>query len=390
MKALSSKVSGIASSATLEIADRAKAMAREGIDVISLSIGEPDFDTPAHIRQACCESIRRGATHYAPSRGIPELLQAIAAKIRAENHFPCTPEQVIATAGAKHAIAMAMEACLNPGDEVILLDPAWVSYEPCVQLAGGKVVHHKVNPKTFQPDDSLLDRITGRTKMIVVNSPNNPTGAVFDRKALSLIADICADYELLAMSDEIYEKLVYGKEHVSLASVGDMAGSTITINGFSKAYAMTGWRLGYAIAPIEVIRQMTKVQQHGVTHPTTFVMWGGVAALIGDQVCVEIMKREFEKRRMYLMDEFSELKVQAAPADGAFYAFINARGDDVEVAEHWLNKAHVAVTPGTAFYAPGWIRLSYATSLPRLKEAMNRIKAVWNEAPERSGGRRGL
>ncbi|HXW99178.1 MAG TPA: pyridoxal phosphate-dependent aminotransferase [Methanomicrobiales archaeon] len=383
MKALSNKVSGIASSATLEIADRAKAMARQGIDVISLSIGEPDFDTPAHIRKACCEALLRGETHYAPSRGIPELLTAIAGKIQAENHFPCSPEQVIATAGAKHAIAMAMEACLNPNDEVILLDPAWVSYEPCVQLAGGRVVHHKLNPKTFQPDDSLLDRVTGRTKMIVVNSPSNPTGSVFEKPALKLIADLCTDYELLAMSDEIYEKLIYGKEHISLASVGDMAGSTITINGFSKAYAMTGWRLGYAVAPVEVIRQMTKVQQHGVTHPTTFVMWAGVTALTGDQAPVHAMKQEFENRRNYLMDEFAQMKVQMAPADGAFYAFINARGDDVEVSEHWLNKARVAVTPGTAFYAPGWIRISYATAMPKLREAMNRIKAVWNEAPER-------
>jgi len=185
------------------------------------------------------------------------------------------------------------------------------------------------------------------------------------------------------MSDEIYEKLIYGKEHISLASIGDMAGKTITINGFSKAYAMTGWRLGYAVAPVEVIRQMTKIQQHGVSHPTTFVMWGGVAALIGDQVCVEIMKREFDSRRMFLLDEFSEMKVKAAPADGAFYAFINARGDDVDVAEFWLNKARVAVTPGTAFNAPGWIRISYATAMPKLREAMSRIKAVWNEAPDR-------
>ena len=387
MKALSNKVSGIASSATLEIADRAKAMARQGIDVISLSIGEPDFDTPAHIRKACCEALLRGETHYAPSRGIPELLTAIAGKIQAENHFACSPEQVIATAGAKHAIAMAMEACLNPNDEVILLDPAWVSYEPCVQLAGGRVVHHKLNPKTFQPDDSLLDRVTGRTKMIVVNSPSNPTGSVFEKPALKLIADLCTDYELLAMSDEIYEKLIYGKEHISLASVGDMAGSTITINGFSKAYAMTGWRLGYAVAPVEVIRQMTKVQQHGVTHPTTFVMWAGVTALTGDQAPVHAMKQEFENRRNYLMDEFAQMKVQMAPADGAFYAFINARGDDVEVSEHWLNKAHVAVTPGTAFYAPGWIRISYATAMPKLKEAMGRIKKVWNEAPDPKGRR---
>ena len=382
MKALSSKVSGIASSATMDIADRAKAMVREGIDVISLSIGEPDFDTPAHIRKACCEALLKGETHYAPSRGIPELLRGIAGKIEGENHFPCSTDQVIATAGAKHAIAMAMEACLNPGDEVILLDPAWVSYEPCVQLAGGRVVHHRLNEKTFQPDDSLQDRITGRTKMIVVNSPSNPTGAVFEKKALKLVADLCTDYELLAMSDEIYEKLVYGKEHVSLASLGDMAGRTITVNGFSKAYAMTGWRLGYAVAPVEIIRQMNKIEQHSVSHPSTFVMWAGVAALQGDQACVENMRKEFEARRMFLLDEFSQLKVRAAPSDGAFYAFINARGDDVEVAEHWLNKARVAVTPGTAFYAPGWIRISYATAMPRLKEAMSRIKAVWNEAPE--------
>jgi aspartate aminotransferase len=383
MKSLSEKVSGIASSATMDIAERAKAMVRQGIDVISLSIGEPDFDTPTHISDACCQSIRRGDTHYAPSRGIPELLQAIAGKIQTENGFPCSPDQVIATVGAKHAIAMAMEACLNPGDEVILLDPSWVSYEPCVQLAGGRVVHHRMSEKTFQPDDTLLDRITGRTKMIVVNSPSNPTGAVFDKKALKLVADICTDYELLAMSDEIYEKLIYGKEHISLASISDMAGRTITINGFSKAYAMTGWRLGYAAAPVEVIRQMTKIQQHGVSHPTTFVMWGGVAALTGDQACVGAMRKEFEARRMYLMDEFSELKVRAAPADGAFYAFIDARGDDVEVAEHWLNRARVAVTPGTAFNAPGWIRISYATAMPRLREAMARIRSVWNEAPDR-------
>jgi aspartate aminotransferase len=390
MKALSSKVSGIASSATMDIAERAKAMVREGIDVISLSIGEPDFDTPAHIREACCDSIRRGDTHYAPSRGIPELLQAIAAKIQADNHFPCSPEQVIATAGAKHAIATAMEACLNPNDEVILLDPAWVSYEPAVQLAGGRVVHHRLNPRTFLPDDTLLDRVTGRTKMIIVNSPSNPTGSVFDRKALKLVADLCTDYEILAMSDEVYEKLVYGKDHISLASVGDMAGRTITINGFSKAYAMTGWRLGYAVAPVEIIKQMTKIQQHGVSHPTTFVMWAGVSALTGDQACVEAMRREFEARRMFLLDEFRELKVQAAPADGAFYAFIDARGDDVEVAEHWLKRARVAVTPGSAFNAPGWIRISYATAMPRLREAMSRIRGVWNEAPERRGGSGGM
>jgi len=383
MRALSEKVSGIVSSATLDVADRAREMKRQGIDVISLSIGEPDFDTPNHIKVACIDALMRGETHYAPSRGIPELLQAVAGKILTENRFPCSPEQVIATAGAKHAIAMAMQAVLNPGDQVIVLDPSWVSYEPCVQLAGGRAVHHPLNPKTFQLDDSVGERITGKTRMIVVNSPSNPTGAVLDRKSLHLVADLCADYELLALSDEIYEKLVYGKEHISLAAVKDMAERTITVNGFSKAYAMTGWRLGYAVAPPAVIRQMTKVQQHGVSHPTTFVMWGGVAALTGDQTCVEEMRREFEARRNYLLEVFREMKATVAPADGAFYAFIDARGEDTEVADHWLAKAHVAVTPGAAFNAPGWVRLSYATAMPQLREAVKRIKSVWGEAPGR-------
>ncbi|MDD1639872.1 MAG: pyridoxal phosphate-dependent aminotransferase [Methanomicrobiales archaeon] len=383
MRALSEKVSGIVSSATLDVADRAREMKRQGIDVISLSIGEPDFDTPNHIKVACIDALMRGETHYAPSRGIPELLQAVAGKIQTENRFPCSPEQVIATAGAKHAIAMAMQAVLNPGDQVIVLDPSWVSYEPCVQLAGGRAIHHPLNPKTFQLDDSVGERITGKTRMIVVNSPSNPTGAVLDRKSLHLVADLCADYELLALSDEIYEKLVYGKEHVSLAAVKDMAERTITVNGFSKAYAMTGWRLGYAVAPPAVIRQMTKVQQHGVSHPTTFVMWGGVAALTGDQTCVEEMRREFEARRNYLLEVFREMKATVAPADGAFYAFIDARGEDTEVADHWLAKAHVAVTPGAAFNAPGWVRLSYATAMPQLREAVKRIKSVWGEAPGR-------
>jgi len=383
MRALSEKVSGIVSSATLDVADRAREMKRQGIDVISLSIGEPDFDTPNHIKVACIDALMRGETHYAPSRGIPELLQAVAGKILTENRFPCSPEQVIATAGAKHAIAMAMQAVLNPGDQVIVLDPSWVSYEPCVQLAGGRAIHHPLNPKTFQLDDSVGERITGKTRMIVVNSPSNPTGAVLDRKSLHLVADLCADYELLALSDEIYEKLVYGKEHISLAAVKDMAERTITVNGFSKAYAMTGWRLGYAVAPPAVIRQMTKVQQHGVSHPTTFVMWGGVAALTGDQTCVEEMRREFEARRNYLLEVFREMKATVAPADGAFYAFIDARGEDTEVADHWLAKAHVAVTPGAAFNAPGWVRLSYATAMPQLREAVKRIKSVWGEAPGR-------
>lgn len=376
MRQLSEKIAAVAPSATIAISDKAKKMTREGIDVISLSIGEPDFDTPRHIKDACIDALNRNETHYAPSNGIPELLSAISEKITKENHFPCTPSQVIVACGAKDAIYEAMEAVLNPGDETILLTPAWVSYEPCVQIAGGKIVKHAVNSKTFQLDDSLLERVNAKTKMIVVNSPSNPSGAVFDKKSMQLVADLCEDHDIYAMSDEIYEKMVYGKEHISLAALGDMAQRTITINGFSKAYAMTGWRLGYAVAPVKIIKEMSKVQQHSVSQATTFAMWGGVAALKGDQHCVETMRTEFDKRRKYILSELNLMGYETAPADGAFYAFVKVNGDDMEIATRWLEKGHVAATPGSAFYAPGWIRLSYATSMEKLKEAMGRIRKV--------------
>lgn len=376
MKSLSAKIAAVAPSATIAISDKAKKMEREGIDVISMSIGEPDFDTPKHITDACIDALKRGETHYAPSNGIPELLGAISEKINRENGFTCTPQQVIVACGAKDAIYETTEAVLNPGDETLLLTPAWVSYEPCVQIAGGKVVKHAVNQKSFQLDDSILERVTPKTKMIIVNTPSNPSGAVLDKNSLKLVADLCQDRDIYAMSDEIYEKLVYGKEHISLASLGDMAQRTITINGFSKSYAMTGWRLGYAVAPVEIIKAMSKVQQHSVSQATTFAMFGGVAALRSDQQCVEDMRNEFDRRRKYVIAELKNMGYATAPADGAFYAFVKVAGDDTEIATRWLENAHVAVTPGSAFDAPGWLRLSYATSMERLKEAMLRIRRL--------------
>jgi aspartate aminotransferase len=376
MRSLSEKVAGIAASATIEISNAAKRMAAEGIDVISLSIGEPDFDTPEHIKEACIDALRRGETHYAPSTGIPELTAAIARKISTENGFPASQDEVLVTCGAKDAIHQAMEAVLNPEDEALILDPSWVSYEPCVRLAGAGVRHHALDPVAFQVDDTLLEAVSPRTKVIVVNTPSNPSGAVLDADSLRLIADICSDHDLYALSDEIYEKLVYGKEHISLASLPGMAERTITVNGFSKAYAMTGWRIGYAVAPRPIIRQMEKVQQHTVSHPTTFVMYGALAALRGSQDCVETMRREFERRRDYLIPALHDLGYTTAPADGAFYAYINVAGDDMAVARSWLQDAHLAVTPGTAFGTPGWIRLSYATSMENLKEAVERIARV--------------
>ncbi len=376
MRGLSEKVTGIAPSATLAISDKAREMQRKGLQVISLSIGEPDFDTPAHIKEACIQALMRGETHYAPSNGIPELLAAITEKTRSENRFPCTPSQILVTCGAKDAIYDATTAVLNPGDEVIILDPSWVSYEPCVLLAGGKPVHHPVHEKTFQVTDDILETVSAKTRMVIVNSPSNPSGAVLDRTSFRLIADLCEDFDLLALSDEIYEKLVYGKEHISLASVGNMAERTITINGFSKAYAMTGWRLGWAVAPQPIITQMSKIQQHSISHPTTFAMYGGVAALTGDQDCVGTMKKEFNRRRDYLVQELLLMGFEVAPADGAFYAYVKTGGDDVATAEKWLEVGHVAVTPGSAFNTPGWQRLSYATSLEQLREAIQRIRRL--------------
>lgn len=375
MRSVSDTITAVAPSATMAMSNRSKEMIASGIDVISLAVGEPDFATPAHITQAAIDALNRGETHYAPSRGIPELTQAVADKLNRENHIAATQKQIMVTAGAKDAIRITMMALLNRGDEVVVIDPSWVSYEPCVQIAGGKAVHYSLNAD-FQVDESIYEVITDKTKMIIVNTPSNPTGSILGRSSLRLIADVCMDHDLFCLSDEIYEKLVYGKEHVSIATVGDMLERTVTINGFSKAYAMTGWRLGYLAAPLEVIPAMDKVMQHSVGCVNTFAMWGGVAALNGDQSCVEEMRRQFAERRKYVIGRLAGMGLSTAPAEGAFYAFINVGGDDVATANLWLDKAHVAATPGTAFGAPGWIRISYAASMERLKEALDRIEAV--------------
>ncbi|HJK03233.1 MAG TPA: pyridoxal phosphate-dependent aminotransferase [Methanocorpusculum sp.] len=375
MRSVSETIAAVAPSATMAMSNRSKEMIASGIDVISLAVGEPDFATPAHITQAAIDALNRGETHYAPSRGLPELTQAVAEKLNRDNHIAATQKQIMVTAGAKDAIRITMMAKLNKGDEVVVIDPSWVSYEPCVQIAGGKAVHYSLNAD-FQVDESIYDVITDKTKMIIVNTPSNPTGSVLGRSSLRLIADVCTDHDLFCLSDEIYERLVYGKEHVSIATIGDMLDRTITINGFSKAYAMTGWRLGYLAAPLDVIPAMDKVMQHSVGCVNTFAMWGGVAALTGDQTCVEEMRKQFEQRRSFVIGRLAGMGLSTAPAEGAFYAFINVGGDDVATANKWLDKAHVAATPGTAFGAPGWIRISYAASMERLAEALDRIEAV--------------
>ena len=375
MLPLSVNIESVPPSATMAMNNKSKEMIAAGIDVINLSIGEPDFATPSHITRAAIDALNRGETHYAPSRGIPDLTKAIAEKLNRENNLAYNQKQILITSGAKDAIRITLNACLNPEDEVIILDPAWVSYDPAVKIAHGIPVHHKLNAD-FQVDEGIFDAITDKTKMIVVNSPSNPTGSVLARSSLRIIADACVDHDLYCISDEIYEKLIYGKEHISIGSLPDMLERTFTINGFSKAFAMTGWRLGYVAAPANVIVNMDKIMQHSVGSVTIFSQWGGVAALLGDQSCVENMRREFEARKKYVIGRLSAMGLVTAPADGAFYAFVKCGGDDKAIATKWLEEAHVAATPGFAFGAPGWIRISYAASMERLAEAMNRIEKV--------------
>ncbi len=370
----------ITESATLRISNLASELKSQGKDIISFSLGEPDFNTPGHIIEAAKASLARSETHYTPSPGIPELRKAIAQKLKIDNNIEAKAGNIIVTPGAKQAIFEVMLSVLQEGDEAILFDPAWVSYDPCVMLTGAKTVWVPSDPdKSFKPVN-LAEYITKKTKIIVVNSPCNPTGGVYGRETLKEIADIAVDKNILVLSDEIYEKIIYDKEHISIGSMDGMQELTITVNGFSKAYAMTGWRLGYVSAAKEIYDQMLKLHSHSVSQATSFVQYAGIAALQGDQTCVTDMVREFRARRNLLVRGLNKLGIRCAMPEGAFYAFadVSEYGSGEKVAELLLNKAFVATTPGFAFGEAGndFIRISYATSQERIKEALRRMEAV--------------
>ncbi|AEH60752.1 aminotransferase class I and II [Methanosalsum zhilinae DSM 4017] len=376
----STRLKRMEESATIRIANIANRLNKQGADVISFSLGEPDFDTPKHICDAASKAMFDGATHYAPSMGIPELRKTIAEKLCTENRLDVTEDNILVTPGAKQAIFEIMMSVLDDNDEAILFDPAWVSYDPCVKFAGANSVWVPTDPDNgFMPED-VSEYITPKTRIIVVNSPCNPTGGVYDRDVLKQIADVAIDNDLFVLSDEIYEKIIYEREHVSIGSMDGMEERTITVNGFSKAYAMTGWRLGYACAPPEILKGLLKIHSHSVSSATTFAQYGGVAALTGDQEPVSEMVREFRTRRDILLDGLNSLGIRCKKPDGAFYAFadVSDYGTGDEVAEEMLSKAHVAVTPGSAFGESGkdFIRISYATSQSRIHEALERIESI--------------
>jgi len=369
-----------------EVFEKARKMEKEGHRVINLGIGRPDFDTPAHIKQAAKEALDAGMVHYSSNYGLPELREAIAAKLEQDNGLAYDPgSEIVVTVGANEAVLMAMAATLNPGDEVIIPDPAWLHYFYCARLGGGVPVAVPLREEMefkLDPDD-VARAITPRTRMLVVTTPHNPTGSVLDKEMLQALADIAEKHDLLVLSDEIYEKIIYdGVKHISFATLPGMRERTLMVNGFSKAYAMDGWRLGYVAAPRELIAVLIRVHQYTTVCATTFIQKGALAAYRGPQDCVVEMVAEFARRRQYLMPALNEIKgISCVRPRGAFYAFpsIKATGkSSAEIADFLLEEAKVALVPGSAFgqYGEGYLRIAYSNSLENIQEAMQRIKTA--------------
>jgi aspartate aminotransferase len=371
-------MASIQESTTLKISAMARKLTASGLDIIDMGVGEPDFDTPKHIVEAGCNSIRMGETHYSPTAGIPELRRAISEKLCRDNLLHVTADDVIVTPGAKMAVFAAIQALLQEGDECVLIGPSWVSYEPCVAFAGASVTWGNVD-ENFRPLD-LAASIKSKTRLVLVNSPSNPTGAVFDRSVMSEIRDLAEDHNLFVISDEIYEKIIYDHEHISFGSLPGMEERTVTINGFSKAYAMTGWRLGYLTGPRETMKWVTRLLSHSVSQATTFVQRAGVAAMQGPQDEVASMVAEFRVRRDLLVGGLKGLGIPCSNPGGAFYVFpdVSEFGGGDAFTELLLKDALIAATPGSAF-GPGGanhVRLSYATSQSRINQALERIEKI--------------
>ncbi len=379
---ISARAAQLSPSLTLSIDSKAKAMKAEGIDVCGFGAGEPDFDTPEHIKAAAIAALEAGFTKYTPSAGLPELRQAIAEKLEADNQISYRPSQIVVSSGAKHSCYNAILATCQPGDEVLIPSPYWVSYPDMVRLAGAEPV---IVPTTERNGWKMRaadfeNAMTPRTKMVILNSPGNPTGAVYTREELEGIVEVAAEEDIYILSDEIYEKLVYDDaKHVSIASLSPEAyGLTITVNGFSKAYAMTGWRLGYLAAPEAVAKAVDNIQSHSTSHPCSFAQKGAIAALKGDQQPLADMRDEFSMRRDYMFDRITKIpNITAVKPQGAFYILVNISQlglSSQNFADRLLSKANVAVVPGAAFGDDRTVRLSYATSIDVIKKGLDRFQ----------------
>ena len=379
---ISERAAQLTPSLTLSIDSKAKAMKAEGIDVCGFGAGEPDFDTPEHIKRAAIEALEAGFTKYTPNAGIPELRQAISDKFAADNGLNYRAGQIVVSNGAKHACYNAILATCQPGDEVVIPAPYWVSYPDMVRLVGAEPVIVPTSERNgwkMRPED-FENAMTPRTKMLIMNSPGNPTGSVYTREELEAIVNVAAEEDIYVLSDEIYEKLVYDDaKHVSIASLSKEAYDlTITVNGFSKSYAMTGWRLGYLAAPDAIVRAVDSIQSHTSSNPSSFSQYGALAALKGDQQPLSDMREEFDMRRNYMFDRLSKISnITAVKPQGAFYILVNISQlglTSQNFADRLLSKANVAVVPGAAFGDDRTVRFSYATSLDVIKKGLDRFQ----------------
>ncbi|MDX2066442.1 MAG: pyridoxal phosphate-dependent aminotransferase [Fimbriimonadaceae bacterium] len=371
-------------SPTLQITALANSLRAQGEDVLSFAAGEPDFNTPEPICEAAIDAIRRGVTKYTPSAGMPKLRQAIADKLIRENRLPATAEQVIVSCGAKHSLYNTMQVLLNPGDEVLLIAPYWMTYAEQVRLAGGVpiVVPTDAAADFIPAADAIRERITSRTRMIVINSPSNPSGAVYPRAVLKEIAALALRHDLWIVSDEIYERLIYGVETESIAALSaDVAARTITVGGVAKTYSMTGWRIGFAYAPAPVATAMSHFQDQVTSNPTSFAQVGAIAAYEMDSAAVEAMRSTFEARRDLIVARLNAIPgVSVRAPRGAFYvlpdfsAFLG--GDDAALALRLMHDAKIAAIPGHVFEAPGHLRFSYATDSETIARGMDRLAEI--------------
>ena len=376
------RVRSIEPSPTVRISDLIAESQGQGKKILSLAIGEPDFPTPAHIVEAAKKALDDGYTKYTAAPGIRELREAIAEKSQKENGIPAKPENVI-VAPTKHTLFMTFMALLDSGDEALIPDPGWVSYAPMVTLAGAKPVPIRAADEDgFVPStEAVAEAITPRTRFIVLNSPSNPAGSVYTRAQMRGLAELAADHDLMVVSDEIYEKILYEGEHVSPASLEGMFDRTVTVNGFSKTYSMTGWRLGWLVAPTPMVRQIVKVQEHTITCATAFAQKAGVAAVRGPTAPLKAMVDEFRARRDLVLRELKKVdRLSTDRPSGAFYVFprVDIRMESASLAERILQETDVAVTPGSAFgdAGEGHLRLSYAASRETIVESIRRIGEV--------------
>jgi aspartate aminotransferase len=372
------RVGRVEPSATVAVGNKASELKEEGVDVVDLSVGEPDFPTPERVREAGQQAIADGNTGYTSSAGIPELRKAISTDLKGKG-VDRAPEDVIVTPGAKQALFETMQALVDEGDEVILLDPAWVSYEAMVKLAGGDLTRVDLGQHGFDLEpalDDLAAAMSDETQLLLVNSPSNPTGAVFSDAALEGVRDLAVAHDVNVVADEIYDRITFDADPTSLAAFEGMGDRTVTVNGFSKAYSMTGWRLGYLAAPQPLIDQVSKVHSHSVTCAPNFVQHAGVEALRSVESEVATMVEAFEQRRDLVVDLLADHGKVIPRPQGAFYAMIPTHegpDDDVAWADAAIEDAHVATVPGSAFNAPGYARISYAASEERLKEGFERL-----------------